>query len=801
VRTARASFAASIEFGRWLFCHRVRMPFVDRKSAAAFAVAILLGAPPALAQTLPTGGSVAAGGVSIVQPNTTTLNVNQSTNQAIINWNTFSVGRGDTVNFNQPGASSSTLNRVTSSTPSWIAGVINAPGTVLLINPNGIEITKSGVINTGSFAASTLNIKDSDYLSGNYSFSGNGASAGVINNGRINVADGGFAALLGGQVSNNGVIAARLGMVALGAGEMATLDLTGDGFLSVAIPSSQLGNLVNANGALVSNKGKILANGGTVFLSAATASNILRNAVNSGGLIRTNSVGVHNGKIVINGGGGNVSVTGRLVANGGRRHNGGTVTILGKQIKVSGRISTNGKSGGDISILGTDNVLLTGTLMAQGLTGQGGDVDVSAYNNVSLVGASIDASGATGGGLVRIGGTFQGGNGDPTSSLYQEFIGRFGTLPAIPVAQTVGIDAATKINVSALNSGNAGTAVVWAEQSTDFSGSIFATGGPNGGNGGFLETSGKLSLSVLDSAYVDTLAPLGTVGNWLLDPENIVIQTGGSGTAITSDPYSNNATGTDTIAPSAIQGAATNVTLQASTDITINSAITMTNSVLLTLNAGRSILVNANITSKGGFTATIDDTNAISADRAPGQAAFTMAANTSISTMPTSAGNGGAVSITTGTLAADSTGPTSLAANIGNITLAAITTSGLGGASTAGAGGNVTITDSQGNIYSAATGTVTLAANGVVATSGTAVGKAGGTIQLTATNGAIGSTGTSLGAISANGGNGLGGNSGGGNGGAVTLTAGTSIWDGAITSTGGARVGTGTAGTIGAIAP
>ncbi|HTV36715.1 MAG TPA: filamentous hemagglutinin N-terminal domain-containing protein, partial [Xanthobacteraceae bacterium] len=235
---------------------------------------------PALAQHLPTGGTVVTPGTTIVQPNSTTLNINQTTNQAIINWNTFSVGRGDTVNFNQPNAASSTLNRVTGSTPSWIAGTINAPGTVLLINPNGIEITKSGVVNTGSFAASTLNISNSDYLSGNYNFTGNGASAGVINNGRINVSDGGFAALLGGQVSNNGIIAARLGFVALGAGEQATLDLSGDGFLSVAIPSSQMGNLVNANGALVSNRGKIIANGGTVFLSAATAANILRNAVN-----------------------------------------------------------------------------------------------------------------------------------------------------------------------------------------------------------------------------------------------------------------------------------------------------------------------------------------------------------------------------------------------------------------------------------------------------------------------------------------------------------------------------------------
>ena len=290
-----------------------------------------------------------AGSATIVQPNTSTLNINQSTNQAIINWNTFSVGRGGTVNFNQPGSSSATLNRVLSSTPSWIAGTINAPGTVLLVNPNGIAITKSGVINTGSFAASTLNIKDSDFLSGHYKFTGKGASAGVINAGHINVSDGGFAALLGGQVNNRGVIAAKLGKVALGAGELITLDLAGDGFLSVAVPSSQLGNLVNTNGALVSNSGKIIANGGTVFLSAATASNILRNAVNIPGSIRANSVGTHNGRIVINGGGGHVSITGHLAANGGKKHGGGTIQVSGASVTTSGKLSANGQTGGNIS--------------------------------------------------------------------------------------------------------------------------------------------------------------------------------------------------------------------------------------------------------------------------------------------------------------------------------------------------------------------------------------------------------------------------------------------------------------------
>jgi len=115
---------------------------------------------PSLAQTLPSGGSVAAGSATIGAPQNGTLNINQSTNQAIINWGGFSIGVGGTVNFNQPGASSATLNRVTGSTPSSIAGTINAPGTVMLVNPNGIAITKTGVVNVGSFVASTLGIKN-----------------------------------------------------------------------------------------------------------------------------------------------------------------------------------------------------------------------------------------------------------------------------------------------------------------------------------------------------------------------------------------------------------------------------------------------------------------------------------------------------------------------------------------------------------------------------------------------------------------------------------------------------------------
>ena len=464
--------------------------------ALACALVLAFGtSAPAFAQQLPGGGTVTSGTAAIVQSNTNTLNINQTTNQAIINWNSFSVGKGGTVNFNQPGAGSSTLNRVGGNTPSWIAGTINAPGTVLLVNPNGIAISKSGTINTGSFLASTLGISDQDYLNGNYRFNGNGSSARVVNNGRINVSDGGFAALLGGQVANNGVIAARLGKVGLGAGEQATIDLSGDGFLSVAVPSNQLGNLRDSRGRpLVSNKGKILADGGTVFLSAATAANVLRDAVYVPGTIRANSVGGQNGHIVIGGGaGGKVNISGHVTANGGRNGNGGTIAVTGASVETTGRITANGQTGGSISVAADNNLSLSGTLAAIGRTGVGGDIDLTGAS-VNVVGALIDASGATGGGNINIG-------GGPHATV------------ALADAQSLFIDSATTIRADATGSGNGGTIVAWSDGQTTALGTFTARGGPSGGNGGSIETSGH-SVN-FSGIHVDISATHGAFGDWL----------------------------------------------------------------------------------------------------------------------------------------------------------------------------------------------------------------------------------------------------------------------------------------------
>ncbi len=97
---------------------------------------------------------------------------------------------------------------------------------------------------------------------------------------------------------------------------------------------------------------------------------------------------------------------------------------------------------------------------------------------------------------MRIGGTFQGGNGDPSDPLYQSFIGRFGALPEIASAQTVTIDAGSKIDVSAKTIGDGGTAIVWSDRLQASTGTILGTGAASGGNGGFAEVSGKQVLTL-----------------------------------------------------------------------------------------------------------------------------------------------------------------------------------------------------------------------------------------------------------------------------------------------------------------
>ncbi|MDH7794012.1 MULTISPECIES: MBG domain-containing protein [unclassified Beijerinckia] len=293
------------------------------------------------AQALPTGGQVAAGSASIGAPSNGAMTINQNSNSAVINWQSFNIGQNNSVTFVQPDASSAILNRVTGSTSTTIAGQLNANGQVYLVNPNGIAITSTGTINTGAFVASTLGISDEDFMSGKRTFTGNGASAPVSNAGTITINRGGYMALIGGTVANLGVINVPMGKAALGSGEQATLDISGDGFLQVAIPTRAAG----AN-PLVSNSGRISARGGTVQLSAAAARDMARQAINMSGTIEAKGVAGKSGDITLFGGDGEVAVSGTLNARN-NRGTGGKITVTGRQVALTGaKVDASGRTGG-----------------------------------------------------------------------------------------------------------------------------------------------------------------------------------------------------------------------------------------------------------------------------------------------------------------------------------------------------------------------------------------------------------------------------------------------------------------------
>ena len=179
-----------------------------------------------MAQALPQGGTVAAGAATIGAAQGNALTVTQSSDRAVVNWNSFNVGQSHAVNFVQPSASAAALNRVTGGTGSTIAGTMNANGQVFLVNPNGIQITSTGLVNTRGFVASTLDITNDDFMAGRLKFTGNGSSADVINNGKIRARKGDVI-LIGGRVENNGTISARNGRVGLASGEQVAVDMEG----------------------------------------------------------------------------------------------------------------------------------------------------------------------------------------------------------------------------------------------------------------------------------------------------------------------------------------------------------------------------------------------------------------------------------------------------------------------------------------------------------------------------------------------------------------------------------------------
>jgi filamentous hemagglutinin family protein len=300
-----------------------------------------------LASAAPGGAQITAGTGTVSQTGNTTT-IRQTSADLFLNWQSFNVTANEVVNFIQPSATSIAVNRIWGNTGSQIFGHLDANGQVWLINPNGILFGLGAQVNVGGLTASTLDVSDASFSSNLRSFSGSGTGS-VVNQGTIQAADGGYVALLGNQVSNQGVIRAQLGTVALGAGSAETLTFRGRQLIHLRVDQSTLNDLA-ANGQLIQ------ADGGRVIMTAGAQNSLLASVVNNTGIVQARSVENHNGTITLLAGmaAGQVNVGGTLDATAPAGEPGGSIETSGASVSVASTAKIVAGPGGSWRIDPTD---------------------------------------------------------------------------------------------------------------------------------------------------------------------------------------------------------------------------------------------------------------------------------------------------------------------------------------------------------------------------------------------------------------------------------------------------------------
>nr|WP_307729075.1 filamentous hemagglutinin N-terminal domain-containing protein [Massilia sp. IC2-476] len=454
-----------------------------------------------VAHAAPTLPKVVAGQASFSQDG----NVFSITNTpgAIINWQSFSVNAGEITRFIQQSSDSAVLNRVNGQDPSRILGALQSNGKVFLINPNGVVFGQNARVDVNGLVASTLNMSDADFLAGKKNF-----TAGPGGN---NAA---------GNVRNEGMI---------------------------TTPSGGKVFLVAPN---VENTGIISAPNGQVVLAAGRSVQL----VDSSNPDLT---------VVVSAPGDQAINLGQVVASGGR------IGIYGALVNQRGVVNANsavvGQDGKIILKASKEAVLEQGSVTSAIGAGTGGEVQLLGERVAIAGNAQVDASGATQGGTVLVGGDYQGKN------------------PALPNAQQTSFGKDAVIRADATQAGKGGKVVLWSDGATTAAGSISARGA-GGGNGGLVETSGR--QLAIDGIRVD--AGGQRTGTWLIDPTNLVVG------ASLSEPELD----TTYIRADSLKATNADIVLQATDKLDFREDLVVDHNVRA--EAGKTMTVGAAVSSSGG---------------------------------------------------------------------------------------------------------------------------------------------------------------------------------------------------------
>ncbi|MDR5880928.1 filamentous hemagglutinin N-terminal domain-containing protein [Caballeronia sp. LZ032] len=388
-------------------------------------------APP-----LPSGGQFVAGSGSIGGGGQS-LTINQTTSRGVIDWNSFSIGSGRQVTFNN--GSGATLNRVTGGDASVLLGQLSASGSVYLVNPQGVLVGPGGVVATGGrFVASALDVGDAAFMQGGPLTLAGGGNGMVINLGKIGSSGGDVFLVSRTAVINAGTISAPQGTAELASGSQVLLQ-DASGGQQVFVQAGSGGSVMNA-GAIQAAQASLQAADGNVYALAGNSAAIRATgtATRDGHVWLVADQGaVHaNGSIAAanaDGSGGSVETHANALDVAGADVHAGNWTLGAPALTVDqptgtalARSLANGtsvvaqSSSGDLAVNGsvqwTGNGSLTLNAAHSVSIGAGSTLANSGNGNLTL---RADSAGADNGGSVTNGGTIDWSkSGGIVSALY-----------------------------------------------------------------------------------------------------------------------------------------------------------------------------------------------------------------------------------------------------------------------------------------------------------------------------------------------------------------------------------------------
>ncbi|MCA9291207.1 MAG: filamentous hemagglutinin N-terminal domain-containing protein, partial [Phycisphaerales bacterium] len=370
------------------------------RTGGLFSLALAVGLMTGQATATPQGAQVVNGNVVISQNGQ--YMIIQASDGSIINFSSFNIWNGQTVQFIQPGEFARVLNRITGPDPSMINGTLLANGTVYISNPAGIYFGHGALVDVGGIYAAAGTITDNKFL--NHIDRFREVTGSVVNHGEIRASH--AAHLIGQYVKNTGIVRADQGVITMIAGNDILISEVG-GHVHVKVDGHQLlhnGPLAGSSTptiigqAGVENTGSVIADGGQIILGAGDMYGL---ALRNSGLLRASGGEIH------------------LAAADGAIHNtvdgtikvsvdnglAGDITIHAPSIVNQGRIRADADFGhaGTIEITSQNHThLIDGsTITAQGRgNAKGGDILIHSYNGVTYVSSNstIDFSGGASGG-------------------------------------------------------------------------------------------------------------------------------------------------------------------------------------------------------------------------------------------------------------------------------------------------------------------------------------------------------------------------------------------------------------------